>query len=224
MKHIQRSTLGGALALCLFAAPAFAQSVGSFTLEGGFTRLSPAVKSGDLSAPAFPNTKTDVTSATGLTGAVSYIVSDQIAVSVPLGLGFKHDLVGDGSASAFGKLGSVKALPVTVLGQYRFGETSDAFRPYIGAGLTYAKFYKATGSAALTALTNPGGKATTFKVDSKLVPTIQFGAIYNIDEKWFVNAHYTKTFLKTTTTFSTNQTISTTLNPAGLSFAIGYKF
>jgi outer membrane protein len=213
-----------AISLIAAASSAWAQKAGELSLDAGITQLSPQVTSGDLSAPAFPNTKADVSSTTGLTGSANYMVTDNIAVNLPLGLGFKSEISGAGRAAGFGKLAEVTVLPITLLGQYRFLDPSAAFRPYLGAGLTYAKFYNATGSAALTALTNPGGSPTTLSVGSKIAPTIQIGALFNFSEHWFVNAHYAKTFLKVTTTFSTGQTQDITLNPNAFSLAIGYKF
>ncbi len=213
-----------AIALAAASTGTFAQKAGSFTLDVGFTRLSPQVKSGDLSAPAFPNTKADVSDATSLSGGVSYMFNDNIALNVPLGLGFKHDLTGAARAQGFGVLGTVKALPITALAQYRFGAANAQFRPYVGAGLTYAVFYDETSNAALTALTNPGGPPTTFSVKDKIAPTVQLGMIFNINEKWYVNAHYAKTFLKTRANFSTNQTQAITLNPDAFSIGVGYKF
>jgi outer membrane protein len=213
-----------AAALILAAGCASAQKAGTISLEVGLTQLSPQVTSGDLSAPAFPNTKADVSDATGLTGAANYMVTDNIAVNLPLGLGFKSDITGAGRANGFGKLAEVRVLPVTLLGQYRFGDAGAKFRPYLGAGLTYAKFYKAQGSAALTALINPGGTPATLSVGSKLAPSVQVGMVFNINDKWFVNAHYVKTFLKVNTTFSTGQTQEIKLNPNAFSAAVGYKF
>jgi outer membrane protein len=213
-----------AAALLLAAGCASAQKAGTLSLEVGVTKLAPQVTSGDLSAPAFPNTKADVSSDTGLTGAANYMVTDNIALNVPLGLGFKHDITGASRAAGFGKIAEVRVLPVTVLGQYRFGDANSKFRPYLGAGLTYAKFYKETGSAGLTALTNPGGTPTTLSVGSKIAPAFQVGAVFNINDKWFVNAHYVKTILKVKTTFSTGQTQELKLNPNAFSAAVGYKF
>jgi outer membrane protein len=213
-----------AAALLLAAGCASAQKAGTVSLELGMTKLAPQVTSGDLSAPAFPSTKADVSSATGLTGAANYMVTDNIALNVPLGLGFKHDISGASRAAGFGKIAEVRVLPMTVLGQYRFGDASATFRPYLGAGLTYAKFYKETGSAGLTALTNPGGTPTTLSVGSKIAPAFQVGAVFNINDKWFVNVHYVKTLLKVNTTFSTGQTQELKLNPNAFSAAVGYKF
>ncbi len=213
-----------AAALMLAAGCASAQKAGTISLEVGITQLSPQVTSGDLSAPAFPSTKADVSSDTALTGAANYMATDNIAVNVPLGLGFKHEITGASRAAGFGKIAEVRVLPVTVLGQYRFGDANAKFRPYLGAGLTYAKFYKEQGSAALTALTNPGGTPTTLSVGSKIAPAFQVGMVFNINDKWFVNAHYVKTLLKVTTTFSTGQTQELKLNPNAFSASVGYKF
>jgi outer membrane protein len=213
-----------AAALLLATGYASAQKAGALSLEIGITKLAPQVSSGDLSAPAFPGTKADVSSDTALSGAANYMLTDNIAVNVPLGLGFKHDISGASRAAGFGKLAQVRALPITVLGQYRFGDASAKFRPYLGAGLTYAKFYKETGSAALTALTNPGGAPTTLSVGSKIAPAFQVGMVFDINDKWFVNAHYVKTFLTVKTTFSTGQTQDIKLNPNAFSAAVGYKF
>lgn len=213
-----------ALALLAAAGGAQAQKAGSMSLEAGITLLAPQVSSGDLSPPAFPNTKADVSNATGLTGAFTYMATDNIAINVPLGLGFKHDITGAARAQGFGKLATVRALPITVLGQYRFGAPEATFRPYVGGGLAFVKFYKETGSAALTALTNPGGAPTTLSVESKIAPVIQLGMIYNINEKWFVNGHYAKTFVTANTKFSTGQTQNIKLNPDAFSIAVGYKF
>jgi outer membrane protein len=213
-----------ALGLLAAATGANAQKAGSMSLEVGITHMAPQVSSGDLSPPAFPNTKSDVSSANGLTGAFNYMMSDNIAINIPLGLGFKHDVIGAARAQGFGKLATVRALPITVLGQYRFGQPNDTIRPYLGGGLAFVKFYKETGSAALTALTNPGGAPVTLSVESKLAPVIQLGMIYNVNEKWFLNAHYAKTFVTADTRFSTGQTQSIKLNPNAFSVAVGYKF
>jgi outer membrane protein len=213
-----------ALAFCAGSASVYAQKAGSFTLEFGITTLAPQVKSGDLSPPAFPNTKADVSDDTSFTGGVSYMLSDNIALNVPLGIGFKHDITGAARAQGFGKLATVKALPVTLFGQYRFGAANATVRPYVGAGLTYAYFYGEKGSAALTALTNPGGAPTTLSVKAQLVPSVQLGMIYNINEKWYLNGHYVKTFVTAKTKFSTGQTQNIKLNPDAFSVAVGYKF
>ena len=95
----------------------------------------------------------DVRADTQLAGGITYMLTDHWAVDVPLALPFKHNIMGAGAIAGVGKIGEVKALPISLLFQYRFMEPSAQFRPYLGAGPTYAKFYKARSTAALTSLT-----------------------------------------------------------------------
>ena len=128
---------------------------------------------------------------------VSYSYSDNLSAELDLGLPYKHTFYGAGAVQGMGKIGTIESLPPTAFVQYRFLQPSSMFRPYLGLGLTYAYFQKATGSAALTASTNTGGSATTFKVDNKFAGTLQAGLIYNINKKWFADLTVTKTKLKT---------------------------
>jgi outer membrane protein len=87
---------------------------------------------------------------------------------VPVALPFTHTLTGAGAIAGVGTIGTTKALPVTVWGQYRFGDAKAAFRPYLGAGLTYAYFYDENATNTLNALS--GGtpsNPTTFSIESK---------------------------------------------------------
>ena len=124
-----------ALAACGLAS---AQTAGTWSARIGVTNLSPDVNSGNLSAPSFPNTKVDAKGNTQLSGGINYMLTDNLALDLPLATPFKHDLVGDGAIAGVGKLGSTKAIPATLLLQYRFNEPNAAFRPYVALGLTYA--------------------------------------------------------------------------------------
>lgn len=109
--------------------------------------------------------------------------------------------------------------------QYRFLEPGARFRPYVGAGPTYAKFYKARSTNSLSALT--GGTPatpTTLSIESRLGLSIAVGGIFNINDRWFVDGTVVKTFLKTRTTLSTGQTLDTKLDPVTLSLGVGYRF
>ena len=189
------------------------------------THLTPDVNSGNLSAPSFPNTKVDAKSNTQLGGGITYMLTDNLAVDVPLATPFKHDLTGDGAIAGVGKLGSTKAIPATLMMQYRFNEANAAFRPYVGLGVTYAYFYDEKTTATLNGLT--GGtlaNPTTAKVDNKFGALAQLGFVYNFNERWFVDASYSKSFLKTKIHLSSGQSISVRLNPDVFSMAIGYRF
>jgi outer membrane protein len=207
------------------ASLAHAQTAGSMMVRAGVTNIKPNVDSGDLSAPSLPGTKAGINSASQVSGGITYMYTDNIAFDLPLALPFQHDIVGAGAIEGAGKIADVKALPVTLLAQWRFNGAKDAFRPYVGAGLTYAYFFGARGTSTLTALTggNPA-KPTTLSIGSKFAATVQIGAAYAVNKNWFVDGTYTYTPLNVTTTLSTGQTMDAKINPSSLSLAVGYQF
>ena len=223
-----RSRLPTLLAVAAMMAVSFgaqAQSAGTLMLRGGVTQISPNVNSGDLTAPSFVGTKADIKSNTQLGGGISYMLTDNVAIDIPLALPFKHEIDGAGAIAGTGKIGEVRSLPITLFGQYRFLDAKSPFRPYLGAGLTYAKFYKAKSTAVFSALT--GGtpaNPTTLSVKSKFAATVEVGGIYSFTQNWFLEGFVARTFLKTRTSLSTGQTLDTTLNPNTYSLAVGYAF
>lgn len=206
-------------------AQAQAQTAGSWLVRGGLTHISPDVTSGDLSTPTFSGTKSDVGSSTRLSGGVTYMYTDHFAVDLPLVLPFKHRLTGDGAIAGVGKIGEVKALPITLFAQYRFGEANAQFRPYVGAGPTYVKFFKERSTPTLSALTGATpGNPTMLSVESKLALTLQAGVSVALNERWFLDAMVAKTFLKSRATLSTGQTLDIKLDPVTVSLGVGMRF
>ena len=203
-----------------------AQPAGSWLIQGGVTRIAPDVSSGTLSAPSPSGTQVDVGADTRLTAQLTYVYNQHWAVAVPLGTGFKHKLYGAGAISGTGQIGTVSALPISVFGQYRFGESNAKVRPYAMLGLSYVRFHDAQGSAALNGLNpaNPVGGSTGLSVDSRWALSPGLGLSMQLDDKWFVDVSWAKTYLKTTTTLSTGQTIGTTLNPGITTLGVGMRF
>lgn len=204
---------------------ASAQSSGSLLLRLGATQIKPQVTSGDLSAPSLAGTQADVKADTQLSGGLTYLLNDHLSIDLPLALPFKHDIVGDGAIAGAGKIGEVKVLPVTLLGQYRFMAPAAMVRPYLGAGLTYARFFKARGTAVLTAITGGSpAQPTTLEVESRFGTTFQVGASVALSDRWGLDASVAKTYLKTTTQLSTGQSIDLKLDPLSVSLAASYRF
>ncbi len=223
MKNTAKLLLIPALLAC--AAAAQAQSAGSLLIRGGATTITPNVSSGDLTAPSLAGTKSAIGSSTRLSGGITYMLDNNIAIDLPLAVPFEHDITGDGAIAGAGKIGTVKALPATLLVQWRFMEPNAAVRPYIGAGLTYAAFYGARSTSTLTALT--GGtpaNPTTLSVESKWAASVQLGASIQLTGGWFVDANYTYTPLSTRTSLSSGQTLDAKLDPSSVSLTVGMKF
>jgi outer membrane protein len=215
-----------ALALGLSFGALQAQEAGSWLIQGGLTRIAPNVSSGNLSAPSPSGTQVDVKSDIEPTAQVTYMLDDHWAVAVPLGLGFKHKIVGAGGIAGTGEIGKVKALPVGAFMQYRLGEANDRFRPYGMLGLNYAIFYGAQGSAALSGMNpiNPPGGSTGLKVDSRWGVSPGLGLTSQLDNGWFIDVSWALTLLKTQASLSTGQTIDTRLNPSVLNLSLGKRF
>ena len=223
MNRIASTTLLAALALA--AGAAHAQSAGSLIGRIGVTNISPSVSSGNLTPPSFVGTQVDVASATSLGGGITYMVTNNWAIDVPLALPFKHKVSGAGAIAGVGELGHTKALPFTVLAQYRFMEPTAKFRPYVGAGITYAYNFSERTTNTLSALTgSTPPNRTVMDVESKFAPTIAVGASIALSERMYLDLMLGKTFLKNRTTLSTGQTIDVRLNPTTFAVAVGYRF
>lgn len=215
-----------ALAASLFAvSAAHAQGAGSLIVRVGATDITPDTKSGNLSAPSFAGTKASVGSNMQPTGGLTWMWTNNVSFDLPVSAGFKHQINGDGAIAGVGKIGEVKALPATLLVQYRFGAPDAAVRPYLGAGPTYAKFYGARSTLALTTLT--GGtpaNPTTLSMQSKWTATGQAGLAWRLSARWSIDTAVTYTPLKTRTTLSTGQTLDASLDPTSVSVGVGYRF
>ena len=222
-KHSIASALVATVALC-GAGAAQAQVAGQVMVKLGWNKIIPKVKSDDLTAPALPGSKIDIKSASALFFTATYMITDDISVEALGGLPYKHDIVGAGAVAGVGKIGSIHQVSPTVLLQYRFLAADGPFRPYVGAGPTFAKFYGSKGSAALTAVTNPGGPPTTIGGDTEWGATIELGGNYKIDKNWFIDAALLKTFISTKATLSTGQSTKAKLNPIAINASIGYTF
>jgi outer membrane protein len=207
------------------ALSAQAQTAGTWMVRAGVSTIQPNVSSGDLTAPSLAGTQAGIKSASQASGGITYMLTDNVSIDLPLAFPFKHDIVGAGAIEGSGKIADVKALPATLLVQWRFMSPQDAFRPHVGAGLTYAYFFGARGTSTLTGIT--GGtpsNPTTLSIGSKFAPTVQVGASYNLTKQWFVDAQYSYTPLSVTTTLSTGQTLESKINPSAYCLSVGFVF
>jgi len=203
---------------------AMAQAQGDWVVKFGVNKITPKVESGNVSAPAMPNTKADVGSDTKPIFNINYFLTNNWVAELDLGVPYRHDLFGAGAIEGTGKLGTADVLPPTAFLQYRFGEPNSMIRPYAGLGLTYAFFRRERGSGQLTAVLNTGGPGATFSLDAKLAVSAQLGASVRINDKWSVDGGVIKTKLKTTAHYSTGQTQKMTLDPVAVNIGLSYKF
>lgn len=217
--------IAAALICAAATAPAFAQTPGSWSFKAGANTISPKVKSGDLSAPSLPGSKIDIDAATSAIITATYQWDAAMSVELYAGLPYEHDVKGAGAIAGFGTIATVKQVAPTVFAQYRFLDAGAALRPYVGLGLTYAYFYGEEGSAALTALTNPGGAPTRVSAKSAWGLSPQVGVSVPIaGGRWYVDASVIKSYIKSTATLSSGQSVDVKLDPVSANVSVGYRF
>ena len=136
---------------------------------------------------------------------LTYMFTKNIGAELILGTS-KHDLNAD-----TGPLGSTWVLPPTLTVQYHFMPDAD-FRPYVGAGLNYTRFYNTDLPEGLSIKKNSWGGA------------LQVGADYAINKNVFVNLDVKKVWMKTTVYSNGADAGDLKINPWIIGVGIGTKF
>jgi outer membrane protein len=140
----------------------------------------------------------------------SYFFTENIAAELILATQ-RHTVTNSGVS-----LGNVSHLPPTVTLQYHF-MPKETFRPYVGAGLNYTRFYNASlalGATPLTVDQNSWGGA------------VQAGFDYALDKKWFLNFDVKKIWIKTDVKNGTTGAFVSNLkiDPVVVGVGVGFKF
>lgn len=230
------------LAAC--AAPAMAQSAGSNIVNFGWFHLAPQDSSPGLTkltaplAGNYPTRTSTVTSSDTFGLALTHFFTDNFALTADLGIPPEFKLKGTGDLSALGELGKAKQWSPALVAKYYFGEAKSAFRPWVGAGVTYVWYSDVSLSQAFqnSASLNTGGTATA-KLSSSFAPVLNVGATYNFDERWSMSLSVSYIPLKTDADITANPTgaagalygtqrykTTITLDPIVSFLSVGYKF
>ena len=141
---------------------------------------------------------------------VSYFFTKNIAAE--LVLTYPQSIQIDAGGS---KLGTIKALPPSLLLQYHF-TNFGAFKPYVGAGVNYTIF---------SSRNNLGGG--TYSVDSSSFGAVgQVGMDYMFDKNWGLNVDlkYATMSTNVTDTATGANVGKLTLNPWMPAVGVTYKF
>jgi outer membrane protein len=139
---------------------------------------------------------------------LSYFVTPNIAAELVLTYPQKVDILVGGA-----KLGSIKALPPSLLLQYHFTQLG-AFKPYVGLGVNYTIFSsrKDIGGIASVEKTSFGAAA-------------QIGADYMLTKNWSLNLDVKYIQMSTDVMVTgTGKVGKVDLNPITAGFGVGYRF
>ncbi len=138
----------------------------------------------------------------------SYFVTSNVALELILATK-KHDI-----SSAGAPIGDVSLLPPTLTLQYHFAP-NGAFRPYVGAGINYTRFYddNLLGGAATVDNSSWGG-------------ALQVGVDIPLNKTFFLNIDLKKIWIDTDVKLTaTGATVANfDINPVILGIGIGMKF
>ncbi|HUO45090.1 MAG TPA: OmpW family outer membrane protein [Burkholderiales bacterium] len=138
----------------------------------------------------------------------SYFATDHLALELILATN-RHTISANGA-----DVGKVTLLPPTLTLQYHF-MPAETFRPYVGAGVNYTRFYDV----------NLGGGTLTVDNDS-WGGALQAGFDYGIDKDWFVNLDVKKIWISTDVKVAATGATAASfdINPWVFGVGIGRKF
>ena len=138
----------------------------------------------------------------------TYMFTNNIGAELILGTS-KHDITASGT-----KIGSVRVLPPTLTAQYHFSPEGQ-FRPYVGAGINYTRFYSFKDQS--------NGLDLSIKKNS-FGPALQVGVDIPVTKNIFVNFDVKKLWIKTKVKAGGADVGTLDIDPLVTSVGIGTKF
>lgn len=162
----------------------------------------------DPDASSGPVTGVDVSSETTVELDFSYFVTNNLALELILGTK-EHDVSLNGT-----NLGTVSHLPPTLTLQYHFAPQAT-FRPYVGVGLNYTRFYSSdlhlAGSSLHVEKDSWGG-------------ALQAGFDYQLSKNLFLNVDVKKIFIETDVLSNGAFLTNLDIDPVVFGVGLGMKF
>lgn len=198
---MHRSVVGTAVVAVALLVSGLAQAAqGDWLVRGRVIHINPDASSSALNL--------DVNSKTTIEADFSYFLANNLALELILATK-KHEVTAGGVP-----VGSVKHLPPTLTLQYHFLPQAT-FRPYLGAGLNYTRFYDINlGGGTLTVDKNSWGGALQAGADIQLTKTV----FLNVDVKRI----WMDTDVKSKATGATLANLK--INPWIFGVGVGVKF
>lgn len=224
--------------LVIGTSSAFAQKAGDFIAGVGGALIVPSAGLSPISStsPTYVAILSGASSSIGSSSTVVlsglYMWTDNVATELTIGIPpqLSVDLATPSpyaSAPYHASAATAKALTPSLVAKYLFNAPGETWRPYLGLGLTYASFNNVSINTADPMVNVLAG--TSASLSSSWAPVFNFGTIYNITDKWSINASISYVPLKTDATFVNNTGTQTTtgtltINPVEYVVRLGYKF
>lgn len=242
MRSINKSILLSA-ALLAIAGGAQAQKAGDYVFSAGIVNINPnpsvstpnTTGANPLIAGGF-NATTNGTSASidsvnTLTMGLLRMFTDNLAGEVNLGIPPKLDMnlnTPNGASKTHPAAASATYMAPVVMAKYLFNKPGDQWRPYLGLGVSYVMFNDVTTNKSDVLVNNLAG--TSASLSSSWAPVYNAGVMYNINDRWSINASVSYIPVTTTATFQsgapTGYTTTATMKFDTIDYVlrVGYKF
>lgn len=154
---------------------------------------------------------------------ITYMPNEKIGFELILGTA-EHDVFGEGSLAALGKIADVDVLPPTLLFQYHFAP-GGTVRPYVGVGVNFTLFFDETATSGFETV---AGGASNVDLDESIGLAGQIGVDIGSGD-WFFNIDAKYIQIDTTATITTPGALGTVdvdvdINPIVLGVGFGRRF
>ena len=241
MKTIKLSLL---LATLLAAAGAHAQKAGDTIVGVGwaFVRPDASLSPGNTVSPApygavgaavtasyTGSASASINNTSTLSVSVLQMLTDNIGAELSVGAPPKLTVNMVAGGTVVNEAATAKALTPALVAKYLFLDPSSSYRPYLGFGVTHAQFSNVTARTSNPLVGELAG--TSASLGSAWAPVYNAGVIYNINDKWSVNASVSYISLTSPVTFNGSYsgvpittTTKLTMNPTDYVIRLGYKF
>lgn len=220
--------------MLLASSGALAQKAGDTILAVGVAVIAPRESLGPLHSvgpaagpfnAATAGAKVSIGHVETASFSILHMFSDNIAAELTLGVPPKFDVDVQLPSGFHPGAASAKELTPALVGKYLFKTPADRVRPYLGLGVTYASFRSVRANTSDPLIARLAG--TSASLSSSWAPVYNAGLIYNINERFSINASVSYIPLKTTATFVGSGTTTTgrlKLNPIDYVVRLGYRF
>lgn len=208
--NLNKFLLGAVTLACIAPAVHAAEATDgawdqTWMVRGRVIGLAPSNDGGDVSIGGKINASTNVVPEVDVTYFLNRNIGFELIAATT-----QHSLHADKRPAEL-DLGDVRLLPPTLTAQYHV--PCGDWKPYVGAGLTYAHFYDET---------HPGWSSV--KVDDAVGFAAQAGVDYAISGPWVANVDVKKIWVSTDATVNGTVTAKANLNPWVVGAGVGYRF
>ncbi len=226
------------LSLSLVAAGVLASgsAMAQYTIQIGGAYVDPNSSAGTATGPLTPLGALSLTVKPQSTVffSIAREINDQWDVQLAMGLPPTHDvalkvtnpaaLPASVAAQDGVIVSKVRQVAPTLFANYKFGEASSQFRPFVGIGINYTQFDKTESTPANDAI---NGGPTNIKLSDSWGVAMQAGGVYKFDKQWSLSGTYSTAQVNsviTTNTLGTVRKVDISFRPAVFIVAVGYSF